>query len=307
MYPVLFNIGSFPVSSFGLFLGLGIFFGGFAVWRIARGYDLDSEKILDLIILTVGGGFIASRAFFVALNLNIFDSLTKIFFLNKYPGLSFWGGFLGGFAFLAWISKKSKISFYQAGDFAVVGFLIAAFFAEIGCLLGSCGVGLETSLFFGVAQEGVIGKRIPIQFFEALVFLFGFLIFWKKALRFHVEGSILAKGLMLTGIVKFIAEFFKSKPQIINVLNYEINPGLIFSALVFGTGLKFYYQVYKKTPMQDLLSFWKFLSERKIQMQVMANIQKWCYNHWVNLHLNLTKGKKRLFKILNIRSNPESF
>ena len=49
MFPVLLSIGNFPVSSFGLFLAMGIFTGAFAVWRISRGYDFDAEKILDLV------------------------------------------------------------------------------------------------------------------------------------------------------------------------------------------------------------------------------------------------------------------
>ncbi len=81
MFPVLFTIGNFPVSSFGLFLALGIFFGSFTVWRIARSFDYDSEKVLDLIFLTVGIGFVTARLTFVLLNLQVFDSLTKIFFI----------------------------------------------------------------------------------------------------------------------------------------------------------------------------------------------------------------------------------
>lgn len=307
MYPVLFNIGNFPVSSFGLFLSLGIFSGGFSAWRIAKGYELDSEKILDLIFLTVGGGFLISRALYVVLNLSLFDSITKIFFLNRYPGLSFWGGFLGGFVFLFWLVKKNEISFFQAGDFAVIGFFIAAFFAEIGCLLGGCGVGFETEVFFGVSQAGVIGKRFPVQFFESLIFFIVFLTFWRKVLRFHVQGSLLAKGLILTGIIKFIAEFFKSEQLIIKILNYDLNFNYLCSGLAAAVGLKLYYHVYKKTPKQDLASFWKLLSDKKTQMQVIVNIQKWCYNHWVNLRIKLGRRKKQLFKILNIRSNPEQF
>lgn len=315
MYPVLFNIGNFPVSSFGLFLSLGIFSGGFVVWRIARGYELDSEKILDLIFLTVGGGFLISRIFYVVLNLNLFDSVTKIFFLNRYPGLSFWGGFLGGLVFLFWLVRKNervlsfgnKINFFQAGDFAVIGFFIAAFFAEIGCLLGGCGVGFETGVFFGVPQAGVIGKRIPVQFFESLIFLIVFLTFWKKALKFHVQGSLLARGLMFIGIIKLISEFFKSGQNVFRILNFDLNFGYFCSVLVFAAGLRFYYQVYKKTLKEDLISFWKLLSERKTQMHLIANIQKWCYNHWVNLRIKLGRGKKHLFKMLNIKSNPEQF
>lgn len=307
MYPVLLNIGSLQISTFGLLLALGIFFGGFTVWRIARGYELDSEKILDLSFLTIGAGFIASRLVYVLTNVSIFDSLTKVFFLNTYPGLSFWGGFTGGLLALALLTKKNKISFLQAGDFAIVGFLISAFFAEIGCLLGGCGVGVESDLFFSVTQLGVIGKRFPVQLLEGLIFLLSFFIFWKEVIKFHVQGSLLAKGLIITGLIKILSGFLKSQIQGFEILNYYVNPEPVVSLILLLVGLSLYYNVYRKTPFDDLKKFWKFFSSRKTRSQVLANISKGWYNHWVNLRVKSGKVKDKLFKLLNIKPNPENF
>ena len=49
MLPVLFSIGKISVSSFGIFLALGILLGIFLVWRLSRAWDLDEEKILDFV------------------------------------------------------------------------------------------------------------------------------------------------------------------------------------------------------------------------------------------------------------------
>lgn len=307
MYPVLFNIGNFQISTFGLLLALGIFFGGFSVWRIARGYELDSEKILDLSFLTIGAGFITARLIYVFTNLEEFDSLVKIFFLNNYPGLSFWGGFIGGFLVLVGLTKRNKINFFQAGDFAIVGFLMAAFFAEIGCLFGSCGIGIETDFFFGVTQIGVIGKRFPVQFLEGFIFLYSFFVFWKEAIKFHVEGSLLSKGLILIGLVKILSGFLKSKAQPVYVLNYNIDLESVAAVFLLGLGLILYYYVYKKTPLHDLRKFWKFFSNRKTRSMVLASISRGWYNHWVNLRISLGKGKNKLFKLLNIKPNPDNF
>lgn len=307
MYPVLLNIGNFQVSTFGLFLAIGIFFGGFSVWRIARGYDLDSEKILDISFLTVGIGFIAARLTYVLTNLAVFNTPTKVFFLNAYPGLSFWGGFTGGLLALSWLVRRNKISFLAAGDFGMVGFFLAAFFAEIGCLFASCGAGIETNLFFGVTQVGVIGKRFPIQFFEAIIFLFCFVTFWKAAIKFHVQGSLLAKGLIYTGAVKLAAVFFKSQMGTIRVFNIGFNLDLVLAAIILGVGLKLHYDVYRKTPLDDLKQFFNFFSDRKTQTRVMAKVSRGWYNHWVNLWIRLGKAKKRLFKLLNIKPNPDNF
>lgn len=315
MYPVLLNIGNFQVSSFGFLLTIGIILGSFAVWRMARGYEIDSEKILDFIFLTVGAGFIASRIVFVLTNLREFDSPAKIFFLNSYPGLSFWGALFGSLLTLAWLTKKNekalsggkKLSFLQAGDFGIVGFLLAAFFAEIGCLLGGCAVGIETNLFIGVLQIGVIGKRFPIQFLEGLIFLISFLTFWKAAINFHIQGSLFSKGLILIGAVKLFSLLLKSPSHQLKTFELSLNLDLLGAVAVLSIGLRLYYQVYRKTPVDDLKKLWKFFTDRKTQSQVLANISRGWYNHWVNLRIMFGRGRKKLFKFLHIKPNPDNF
>lgn len=307
MFPILFTIGNFPVSSFGLLLGLGIFFGSFTVWRIARSFDFDAEKVLDLIFLTVGVGFVFSRVVFVLMNLSSFDSLSKIFFINRYPGLSFWGGLLGGLLALWWLAKRNRIPFLQAADIAIIGFFIAAFFAEIGCLLGACGVGVETTSAFSVDQAGAIGKRFPVQLFEALAFLLIFFMLWKKILRFHIQGSFFAGGLIMLAVIKFAAVFFKAPGQLINVGSFAIKPEFIFAGLIFLTGMYFHYKIHKKTPLTDIGLFFKFFVSRQMQRSLMTKIIRGWYNQKANLTVGLSRGKKRLFKSLNIHSNPETF
>src|SRR3989338_4748416 len=94
MWPVLFNIGKIPVSSFGLFLALGFLLATFLVWRLARAWDLNEEKVLDLILLTFFGSLIGARLFFIALNFEYFAiDLSRIILLTNYPGMSFWEGY----------------------------------------------------------------------------------------------------------------------------------------------------------------------------------------------------------------------
>lgn len=307
MFPILLTIGNFPISSFGLLLALGIFFGSFTVWRIARSFDFESEKVLDLIFLTLGVSILFSRLAFVLTNLSVFNSLTKIFFINRYPGLSFWGGLLGGLLALWWLSKRSKIRFLQAADIAAIGFFAAAFWAELGCLLGGCGIGVSTTSIISVDQVGAIGKRVPIQLFESLAFLVVFLFFWKKILRFHIQGSFVSAGLMLIGIIKFIAVFFKDPVHILNVSGVFVKTDLVFSLAAFIAGAYFHYRIYKKTPLKDLASFLKFFVTPSMQKSTMTKIIRWCYNQKANFRVRLGKGVKRVFKFLNIRSNPDTF
>lgn len=307
MFPVLFTIGNFPVSSYGLFLALGIFFGAFSVWRLARSFDFDAERVLDLIFLTVGIGFVFSRAVFVLLNTEIFDNLTKVFFVNRYPGLSFWGGLIGGFLALVWFSKRHKITFLQSADLAIVGFFIAAFFAEVGCLLGGCGIGLQTTSYISVDQAGAIGKRIPIQIYEALFFLIVFIRFWKSILRFHIQGSFLAKGLILIGLSKIISGFFKEPGQSFDASGIKFYPDFLLAITVTIAGFYYHYKIYRRTPFEDIKVFFRLLTSRQMQKNLAVKITRGWYNARADLTIGAGRGFKRILKMLNVRSNPEKF
>lgn len=307
MFPVLITIGNFPVSSFGLFLVLGIFFGAFSVWRIARSFDFDAEKVLDLIFLTFGTGFVISRITFVLMNLSVFDSFTKIFFVNRYPGLSFWGGLIGGLIALSWLAKRNRMTFLQAADIAMVGFFVAAFFAEIGCLLGGCGVGLSTTSIISVDQAGAIGKRMPIQLYEAVIYLVIFFWLWRKILRFHIQGSFLARGLILLGLIKLVANYFKEPGVKFNLGGIVVNPDYLLSGFVILLGVYFHYRINKKTPLKDIGTFFKFFVSRSMQKSFMTKLIRGWYNLKINFTVGLGRGFKRLLKFLNIRSNPDNF
>src|SRR3990167_9200013 len=155
MFPVLFSIGSFAVSSFGFFLALAFLVGLFLVWRQARAWDFDEEKIIDLTLLTSLGALIGSRIYFVLINFNFFTAdFYRVILITKYPGFSFWGAFLGGWLTLYFFSRRFKMDFWQVADIAAIGFLGAQIFGNLGCLLGGCGVGIPSE-FLGVKMVGV--------------------------------------------------------------------------------------------------------------------------------------------------------
>ena len=84
MKPTLFSIGSLTVTSFGLFIALSFVVGIFVVWKIAKSYDLEVEKVIDLVLLTFFGGLVGARILFVVLNWPIYTSLEKILLINRY-------------------------------------------------------------------------------------------------------------------------------------------------------------------------------------------------------------------------------
>ncbi len=288
MLPVLFSINTFSVSSFGVFLSLGFIFGVFLIWRLIRAWDLDEEKILDLTLLTFIGGLIGARIYFGITHISEFaSSPLRIILFFKYPGFSFWGGFLGGWLTMYYWARRQRIDFWQIADIAAVGFLGGLILSDLGCFLGGCGAGSQTSSFLGVPMVGLIGRRWPVQIVEAILFIFILLNIWKKATHFHQRGKIVSLSLILIGLVKLVLLPFK-----------QIERGeYIFLSLLVILGITIFYRVTKRNIINDLKSFVKFISNRKLVLEVL---QKSWYNHQTSFTWRF-RNLKKLLRRFNVR------
>lgn len=304
MKPVLITIGSQPISTFGFFLLLGLIFASFTIWRIIKAYDLNEERTIDLLLLTFAGGFVLARVYYILFHLTQFDDFIKFILVNRYPGLSFWGGLIGGILTLKLISQRFKMHFWQVADIGIVGVFIGLFFSSIGCLLGSCEYGLPSNLPFAVPQAGLIDKRFPLQFFEGFTYLILFFYLWKAVLRFHFSGQILARGLVLLGLVKFITELYRGD-QIKLIGGLPL--GLVWSLLLIIFGIWIYYVQGRKSLVHDLKMLLAVFIDSNRRHILISKIRKNWYNLSIDWKLSIARFRRNLFKVLNVKSNPTKF
>ena len=278
MLPVLFSIGNVAVSSFGVFLSLAFLFGVFLIWRLSRAWDLPEEKILDLTLLSFIGGLLGARIFFVAEHLQVFMSLEKMLFINKYPGLSFWGGLLGGWLALYFFSKKFKMDFAAVADIGMGGVLGGFLLGKFGWFLWGCGVGISNNLFFAIPMVGVIGKRFPVQALEAIALSLVLVRIWSKATHFHPRGLIVSQCLIYIGAVKLLLEPLK-----------EDSGGFLFPLTLIILGIHIFYRIYsgKRTLLADIKSFLKFVlslfNDTKARNLAVQQIKKSWYNQKISI------------------------
>lgn len=295
MFPVLFSIGNITVSSFGVFLTFGFLFGVFLVWRLTRAWEMDEEKILDLILLTFIGGLLGARVYFVIENLQLFiNSPLNILLFTKYPGFSFWGAFLGGWLSLFYLARRKRVNFLHLADIASVGFIGGLALSNIGCFLGGCGVGIKSSLFFAINMVGQIGKRFPTQILEVLLLLILLKIIWSKATHFHQRGKIVSLSLVYIGLIKLITEPLKANHK----------EGFILSFVLFVLGITLFYRATKRNIIDDIKGFFKsigkFLISSNSRRIILVRVQKYWYNQTTTLAWKIRNFKKNLRR-LNVK------
>ncbi len=303
MFPVIASIAGFTISSFGLFLLLAFIAAFFVVWRIIRLYDIDPERMIDLTLFTFVCSLIGARLYFIVSHLSQINNINRAIDIYRFPGFSFWGGLTAGIISLFFLSRRLKLRLWQVADIAIVGLFIALSIGSIGCLLGSCEYGVNSSLPIAVTQVGVIGKRLPVQLFESILMIGLFWYFWRSILKFHFDGQITGWGLIVLGVTKAVIEPFR--PAQLYILT--INISYLFCGLLLLLGVWILYSRPKKSLKQDLAYSVTLIRHQPKRKQALSSIRKWWYNLYVTAGLNIARLKRNLFKLLHVKANPDKF
>jgi phosphatidylglycerol:prolipoprotein diacylglycerol transferase len=215
MFPVLFRIGSFEVTSFGVMVALAALVG---LWLFRR--ELASSRLpldaADAGIAGVAGGLAGAKLLWVMEHAGE-SPLTDLLFSRG--GLSWYGGLAGGVgAGLAYILLKGwpvTPTLAAATPALAVGHLIG----RVGCFLVGDDYGYPTNLPWGVSfPEGLPPTVVPVhptQLYEAagLGVLGWLLIRWRR--RRTPDGVVLGRYLVLAGLLRFAIEFLRINDRVV--------------------------------------------------------------------------------------------
>jgi len=224
MYPELFRIGNFPITTYGIFLAVGMLLALFVASRLGARDGIPRERIYDIGLWTLIGGLVGSKLlmFFVEDHVDVFS----LDFLRS--GGVYWGGFLGGFAALALLIRFYKLPFWKVADAFAPGVALGQAFGRQGCFSAGCCWGKETGLpwgvhftelgheYTGVPIYGPDGSDLylhPTQLYESFFMLavFAFLFWLHRKKKFN--GQILIAYAIIYSIFRFSIEFIRDDPR----------------------------------------------------------------------------------------------
>jgi phosphatidylglycerol---prolipoprotein diacylglyceryl transferase len=145
MYPTLFTIGRFSVSTYTVLLDLGLILALVLAYSEGKRLLQDGEPVLDLGLWAIVGGIVAGRIGFVLANWSVFaeDWIRAVRIWEG--GLSFHGAFVGGLLVMAasaWIRRgESSVSIWLYADALTPGLALGIAFGWAACLMGGCAYG----------------------------------------------------------------------------------------------------------------------------------------------------------------------
>ena len=173
MFPLLASIGSLHIYSLSLLVVLAWLVFSFVFWRGLRSQGVEEEHIFNLTFYGILMALVFARVVFVLLHMELFqESVLRIVAVWVVPGMSLYGGMIGGLLTLVFLCRKYKVRVGHMLD--AFGFAFGASFlvGTLGAFLDGSYVGTQTSLPWGVRYIGHIGMRHPVQVYEVIAMVF---------------------------------------------------------------------------------------------------------------------------------------
>ena len=215
MHPVILELGSFTLYSYGLMIAAGILAGMAYLIIVGKKevgltFDQANSLFLWIFLAALVGG--------------------KLFFFLEDPagymrdpgalmsgrGFVFYGSFLLAVPTMWIFFKRHKLPAYQMLDIMAITTCLVHMFGRVGCFLAGCCHGKPTDSWLGIAftdpacyAEPLNTPLYPTQLMEAgYIFIVMIVLLWLKPRR-RFYGQLFLTYLMLYAAGRFALEFLR--------------------------------------------------------------------------------------------------
>lgn len=215
MHPVLFELGSLTIYSYGFMIAIGVVFAvSYLVVRGKKEVNLSFDQANNLFLLIFLAAVVGGKVFLLLENPSSYLANPKRLFTGS--GFVFYGSFLFAVPTMLWYFKRNKLPVYQMLDIMAVVTCLVHMFGRVGCFMAGCCYGKPTTSVYGITftdpacQASPLGTPLhPTQLMEAgFIFLVMIgLLFLRSKKQFH--GQLFLVYLMLYAIGRFGLEYFR--------------------------------------------------------------------------------------------------
>jgi phosphatidylglycerol:prolipoprotein diacylglycerol transferase len=223
MHPILFEVGGFPVYTYGVLLAAAYLLGlQFALVR-ARARGLDGNRVMDLGIWIIISALIGAKLLLLVVDFDTFRQDPGELLTLMRSGGVFYGGLIAAVAVAIWYMRRHGMALWSVSDAFAPGIALGHVIGRLGCFFAACCYGERTDVAWGVtftneyaAQN--VGTPLnvaihPTQLYEAgaeLVILGALLLLERRGRTF--PGRTFWSYMLMYGITRFVIEFYRGDP-----------------------------------------------------------------------------------------------
>lgn len=236
MYPVLFRIGEFEITSFGVLVAVAAVAGLWLFDRERRRSGLP-DNTLDAGMAGVFGGLAGAKIVWAIEHVGREGPFLEL--LLSRGGLSWFGGFAGGLLAGLLVLRRRRLPILPVLAAATPALALAHAIGRVGCFLVGDDYGIPSALPWAVAfPEGLPPTSVPVhptQLYEtaALLPIAWLLHRWRREHR--SDRCVLGVYLALTGLARFAIEFLRMRESLFGP--FAVAHVLSFAAFAVGMAL----------------------------------------------------------------------
>ena len=219
-----FEIFGFKVYWYALIIACGLLLAVVYALRHAAEYKLNSDRMMDVALVTIPFAFVGARLYYVLFSGNLSEYLANPASILNFRdgGLGIYGGIITAFLVGPLVCKIRKVNILSMFDIASMGFLIGQSLGRWGNFFNQEAFGSNTDLIWGMTgtylRAGKNGSGFdpslpvhPTFLYESLWCLLGFVllhVWFKRAYRF--KGQIFCGYAMWYGFGRFFIESLRT-------------------------------------------------------------------------------------------------
>ena len=240
MHPVLFNLGSITIYTYGFMIAIGVLCGvAYMAVRGKKEVGLTFDQANNLFLLIFLAALVGGKVFLFFENPS--NYLANPGKLISGSGFVFYGSFLFAVPAMLWYFRKHKLPVYQMLDIMAITTCLVHMFGRVGCFFAGCCYGKPTDGFLSVVfidpscQARPLDTPLyPTQLLEAgfILSVMVFLLFVRSRKQFH--GQMFLLYLMLYAAGRFGLEYLRGDLARGFVIKEYLSNSQFVSICIFG-------------------------------------------------------------------------
>ena len=234
MYPTIVHLGPVGIHSYGLMLATAFITSVFVIQHELKRRGFVPDLAATIVVAAAVGGIVGAKIYAALLDGQI--TFSELF---KTSGLVWYGGFIGGCLGVILVVVRSPNPTLATIDIVGSVVLLGYGIGRIGCLLAGDGdYGPPSDLPWAMAfPNGTVPTDVPVHptpIYETLMSFTFFGILWSQRLKWEpFQGLLFGASLILLGVERFIAEFWRITPRVLDWMT----AAQIFSIIAFVVGV----------------------------------------------------------------------
>jgi phosphatidylglycerol:prolipoprotein diacylglycerol transferase len=228
MYPKLFSIFGFTISSFGVMMAAAFLVGAWITSKRMQEEGLDPDLATTLLIYVMLGGILGSKLYF-AIDVWLREGRPFASLLFSRDGITWYGGLIAGTAAGAWGCRRNGLSIKTVADCTAVAGAVGQAIGRVGCFLVGDDYGKPTDVPWGIAfPNGIQPVDHPVhptQLYEIAWLLPVAAFLWRRR---HRSPFLFGEYIALGGLGRIVIEHWRVNEPVLGLTEPQwIGAGLI--------------------------------------------------------------------------------